>query len=338
MKLVLTLLFVSLSQGLHASGDHDHGAQEEHKHGSEKQTHDDHSDHVEESGHGEHGHGDENGHEGEHEEKITITDVGMGVSGINIQVAGPQTITRIVAVTGEIALNKDRVAHISPRFPGVVKTVHVKLGQRIKKGQTLAVVEANGSETNYSLKSRMNGTVIKQQLVRGQFIPTGHNAFQIADLSDVWLQLKVPEKYALAVQKGQSITLLDGSKKVAEAKIDYLAAVMHEDSQSRLVRAVLDNKSNQWRPGQFVKAKIKLGETVVSLAVTQDAIQSMNNRPVVFEEVETNTFQPREVSLGIKNSEWAEVTSGISKGMRYAATSSYILKADLMKSEAEHEH
>ena len=64
----------------------------------------------------------------------------------------------------------------------------------------------------------------------------------------------------------------------------------------------------------------------------------MNNRPVVFEEVKPNTFQPREVDLGIKNGEWIEVTSGIAKGVRYAATSSYILKADLMKSEAEHEH
>lgn len=336
MKLIFIIFSINVSFVLFAAGDHDHDHSrdngEEQKHSSENKRHEE--EHSE--GHGDEGDGHE--HEGEHEENIEISDVGMEVSGIQIQVAGPHKISQIATVSGEIALDKNRLAHISPRFPGLVRKVHVKLGQRVRKGQVLAVIEANGSEAIFSLKAQMSGTVIDKQLVRGQFLPSGHSAFKIADLTQVWLQLKVPEKYAMLVRKGQLVSILEGARAITSSKISYLASVMHEDSQSRVVRTILSNKSGQWRPGQFVRASITLDDIPVKLAVKRDAIQSMNNNPVIFEETKPNTFQPREVRLGIKNRDWIEVTSGISEGMRYAATSSYILKADLMKSEAEHEH
>jgi cobalt-zinc-cadmium efflux system membrane fusion protein len=99
--------------------------------------------HVEEqsSGDDEHGaeeHETENGHGAE----IELSAAEAEELGIEIATAGPGTIARTIDLPGEITLNGDQTVHIVPRVGGIVREVRGSLGDTVKEGELLAVIES----------------------------------------------------------------------------------------------------------------------------------------------------------------------------------------------------
>lgn len=99
------------------------------------------------SGGDEHGHQEEQEHAGEHGAEgheddgvIRFTDQQVGVAGITIATAGPVHLDTFIRMPGQIALNEDRTAHVTPRAAGAVSEVNATLGQQVRKDQVLASV------------------------------------------------------------------------------------------------------------------------------------------------------------------------------------------------------
>ena len=91
-------------------------------------------------GHDDHDEKKEAGQEG----KVEFTPQQIASSGVAIETAGPSQISTTVQLPGEIKFNEDRTAHVVPRVAGVVESVHVDLGQQVRKGQVLAVLASVG--------------------------------------------------------------------------------------------------------------------------------------------------------------------------------------------------
>ena len=100
---------------------------------------------------------------------------------------------------------------------------------------------------------------------------------------------------------------------------------------------VLDNRNGDWHPGQFVNATVRVAETNVSLAVKRSALQGFRDFTVVFAQVD-ETYEVRMLDLGRQDDSWVEVLGGIEPGVRYVTENSYLLKADVEKSGASHDH
>lgn len=288
---------------------------------------------------GGHGHGSHGSHE-EGDGLIRITDVGIETSGIVVRTAKETSLPLSLIANGYVVPNEYQTSYIRPRYSGIVRKVFAKLGQPVKKGEILATIEANGSETNFSVIAGFSGTIIEKDLIIGQFVSTSHVMFQVSDLKIVWVELSIPENYAKKMKQGirASITNWDGKDHYTESKISYLSSTIYEDSQSILARLELDNSTAKWRPGTFVEATIYLESALNVISVEKGAIQTLEENNVVFIEVEEGVFRPQPVRLGRSNPKDVEITSGLVAGDRYVASSSYILKADFLKSEASHEH
>src|ERR1700730_147546 len=93
---------------------------------------------------------------------IAVTEEARKKSGIVIEVAGPAVIRKVLKLNGKIGPNEERMVHVSPRFPGVVKSIAKRLGDDVKTGQALAVIESNESLQPYEVKSEIDGTIIKK--------------------------------------------------------------------------------------------------------------------------------------------------------------------------------
>ena len=76
---------------------------------------------------------------------------------------------------------------------------------------------------------------------------------------------------------------------------------------------------------------------MVPVAVSVDAIQTFRDWQVVFAQY-GDWFEVRPLELGRRDDQWVEVVTGLSVGERYAATNSFVLKAELGKSGASYEH
>ncbi|HZC34075.1 MAG TPA: efflux RND transporter periplasmic adaptor subunit, partial [Chthoniobacterales bacterium] len=252
---------------------------------------------------------------------------------LGVEVAGPAKIKTTIQLYGKIAMNEDAVVNVSPRFPGVVKTVSVRLGDTVQKGGVLAVVESNDSLRNYQVVSEIAGTIIRKDVTVGEVARDDKPIFTVADLSTVWIDFSVFPQDFKRLKLGQIVHIsFTGNTKPITGKIFYISPVGSENTQSLLARAVAQNSEGLLRPGLFVIGDLEVDEVQVGVAVRPAAIQSLNEKTVVFV-AEGNAFEAREVHLGIRDDSNVQVVSGISAGDRYVAANSFLLKAELGKGQ-----
>jgi len=119
--------------------------------------------------------------------------------------------------------------------------------------------------------------------------------------------------------------------------IIYVSPLIHEATRTGTARAVIPNEDRRWRPGMFVTADLVVESEEVAVLALEEAIQTIDNQPVVFVE-EPGGFEPRRVTLGRRNARRVEILSGLVPGDRYVAKGSFVLKAELGKAAAEHQH
>jgi len=219
-----------------------------------------------------------------------------------------------------------------------VKLVRKKLGDTVTKGEVLAVVESNDSLQPYEIKSEIDGTVIAKDVTLGEFVSGQEAIFTIANLGTVWADFNVYRRDFPLLRVGQTVPIDGGpGMETTEAKISYISPFGAENSQTMLARALVPNASGEWRPGIFVRGDVIVDAGEVPVAVKADALQTFRDWDVVFINV-GNLFEAAPVEIGRRDSEWVEIKSGLKPGTRYAADNSYIIKADIGKSGASHDH
>ncbi len=301
-----------------------------------------------EGGHGEHGGHDHGGHGeakgGEHEHEhgeeghVALTPEARKNANLKIEEAGSTKIQVLLPLYGKIAGNEETLAHVQPRFPGVVKEVRKRLGDSVVKGDLLAVVESNDSLRSYEIKSEVSGTVIQKDITLGEFVKNEDTIYTIADLTTVWVDLAVFRQDFRKLKVGQPVEIHPGAGEEAiQDKVAYISPFGTEGTQSMLARCVVPNPNGDLRPGLFVTAEIATGEVDAPVAVRLSAIQTLKEKNVVFV-AEGDAFEAREVELGTRDNANVEVLSGLLPGDKYVSDNSFILKAEIGKEEAEHEH
>lgn len=294
----------------------------------------------EEHEHGGHGHGEHGHDEHEHgkEGHVELSAEARKNANLKIEEAAGAKIQTLLPLYGKIASNEEALAHVQPRFPGVVKEVRKRLGDAVTKGDLLAVVESNDSLRSYDIKSEVTGTVIQKDITLGEFVKNEDTIYTIADLSTVWVDLVVFREDFKKLKVGQPVEIHPGAGEEAiQNKVAYISPFGTEGTQSMLARCVVPNPNGDLRPGLFVTAEISTGETDAPVAVKLAAIQTLKEKTVVFVE-EGDAFEAREVELGARDNTHVEVLSGLLPGDKYVSDNSFILKAELGKEEAEHEH
>ncbi len=315
-------------QSADAGGAHaEHG--DEHDHGKEGAGH-------EEEG-GDQGHSDHGDDEEAEKGKVHVSGAQRERFAIGVQSVGPGELDVGMELPGEVRPDGNRVAHIVPRFPGIVKEVRRNIGDSVRTGDVLAIVESSESLAPYPLTTLLDGTIIEKHLTRGEAIDREKQAFIIADLSTVWIDASVFQKDLDQIRIGQRVQVFaNQSTAAAEGKISYITPVVDAPTRTATARVVLPNTDGRWRPGMFVTVRV-LDPVQVSLIVQRNAVQTIDGKSVVFVETDDG-FAIRPVTLGRAGATQVEVLSGLTAGERYATTNTFLLKAEAGKGSAEHEH
>jgi cobalt-zinc-cadmium efflux system membrane fusion protein len=282
-----------------------------------------------------HGAGDKKeGHEeGGH---VELTPEQINTAGIRLVQAGPATIRETLPLYGVVAPNAERVLEVGARFPGVIRNVAKKVGDPVRQGETLATVESNESLQTYVVVAPITGVVTGRKANSGE--QTGDKIlFTVADLSTVWVELSLFPRDVAKVRVGQSVRVRGTEAKLsADGKVVYVAPFGSSANQTLTARVLLDNGKRRWTPGLYVTAQVTLAVTSVPLAVRNEAVQTVEERSVVFAQGKKG-FESRPVRLGRSDDEISEVLEGLKSGETYATSNSFILKAELGKGSAGHE-
>ena len=278
------------------------------------------------------------GHAKHADEGVALSDAKLAAAGIELEKAGPGVLHDSLLLNGILQPNQETLVQVTPRFPGVVREISKRIGNLVKKGDLLAKIESNQSLTVYDLVAPLAGTVIDRQVALGEHVGEQKPAFTIADLTSAWADFSIYRRDLNRVRLGDTVLIdvEDGGKSI-EAKISYIAPVGNSDTQSALARAVVGNEDNRLRPGLFVTGRVLLTAKPVGIAVKTSALQTFENRTVVFVR-SGEKFEARDVEIGDRDPEHVEITFGLFEGDLYAAKNSFVVKAEIAKGTASHDH
>jgi cobalt-zinc-cadmium efflux system membrane fusion protein len=210
------------------------------------------------------------------------------------------------------------------------------VGDQVRKGDTLAEVENSSSLQTYSVRAPISGTVLERRTNAGD-VAASDPLFVIGDIGSAQAELHVFPKDAGRIKPGQSVTVqLAGGDLVAQGKIDSFLPIAEAGTQALIARVVLPRDAS-FRPGMRVTASVDTSETQVPLAVRESGLQRFRDFTVVFAKY-GETYEVRMLELGRKDGDFVEVLGGIDPGENYVTANSFLIKADIEKSGASHDH
>ncbi|WP_230280632.1 efflux RND transporter periplasmic adaptor subunit [Croceicoccus sp. Ery15] len=272
-----------------------------------------------------------------YEGRVNISNATAEAAGITTETVGSQRVGETVELIGRVEIDPSGSAEVGAKFPGPVVSVHRNVGDAVAKGTLLAKVESSYSLQTYSIYAPIAG-VITQRNANVGTIAGESPLFVIANPSRTVATFPVFPRDMEKIRSGQPVQIsgLEGQRSQGSTIRDFLP-LADISSQSITARASLPNQDGYWRPGMAVRGMVTIDQRTVPLAVRTDAIQQFRDFRVVFAKI-GETYEVRMLELGQEGPEWTEVLGGIKPGTVYAAENSYVIKADIEKSGASHDH
>lgn len=206
------------------------------------------------------------------------------------------------------------------------------------KLSALGAGDSDGALNRYVLRAPFNGVVVEKHIAQGEAVKEDANVFLLSDLSSVWVEIVVTPKDLETVRVGETVRITSAANDTsATGKVSYVGNLLGEQTRTAKARVVITNPKLAWRPGLFVNAAVVRGEKNVPVSVAADAVQTVEGKTVVFVKVDKG-FKMQPVKTGDNDGKLVEIVDGLSAGAVYAATSSYVLKAEQGKGSAGHDH
>ena len=192
--------------------------------------------------------------------------------------------------------------------------------------------------SRYELRAPFDGMIVEKDITLGESVNTDDQIFIISDLSTVWADISVPANALSAVRVGSNAVIeATAFESSANGTVSYVGSLVGQQSRAATARVTLPNPEGVWRPGLFVKVQVGAGEASVPVAVSPDAIHTLEEKPVVFVRTD-HGFAAQPIVSGRSDSEAVEIKEGLQAGARYALDNSFIIKSELGKASASHAH
>ena len=192
--------------------------------------------------------------------------------------------------------------------------------------------------TKYVMRAPLSGTVVTRHLTRGEMVPTNREAFIIADVSIVWVDISIYAHDLERVEAGQTVTIITDGGVEADSSIAFVAPDVSEETRTANARVVLENTAMSLRPGMFVTARIAVADEPADLRVPATALQVHEGQDVVFVRGEDGKLRPQPVTLGRHNGNYVEVLAGLKTGDTVVTEGAFVVKSQLAKSDFDDGH
>lgn len=202
----------------------------------------------------------------------------------------------------------------------------------------------NASNGRYILKAPISGVISKKDLVIGENVQSASQLFTIDQLDQLWLEFIVPNAEIAGLSPNQKIEFKSlQTDKIYKAVIQTLNIEADAQTGRLQVRAKVQSSTAELRPNLMVNVLLQQPSDSTALRILQSAVQNVDGKNVVFiatQQEQQVEFHPTPIKLGqsSKDSQYIEVLSGLNQGQKYAAQGSFLLKSELEKGEASHEH
>jgi cobalt-zinc-cadmium efflux system membrane fusion protein len=273
-----------------------------------------------------------------YEGRTIITPDAARAGGVTTERAGSAYLGESLPLTGRIEITPEGQSEVHARYPGRVMAMSVQLGDRVRRGQVVARVESSESLQTYSITAPISGVIMAKNTNVGSITGGGDPMLVIGDPSQVHAEFFLYPRDAERVRVGQRVEVvsLAGDHRI-NAVIEAILPTADLTNQTLIAHVHLPSQSGAWRPGLGVRGTVQVATSEVPLAVQTKAIQPFRDFQVVYAKV-GNTYEVRMLELGRRTPEWTEVLGGLEAGTEYVVDGAFLIRADIDKSGASHDH
>ncbi len=183
------------------------------------------------------------------------------------------------------------------------------------------------------IRSPMDGVVIARNISVGQVVDTGFVAFEISNLSTIWVTAAVNQQDLPLIHQGATADVVTAGfpDQVFHGRVAMIGDTVDPETRTIPVRVVVPNPGTRLRPGMFASAHIAEPATRDAVFVPEDALQNVNGMPVVFATSDGLTFQARTVNVGTRSMGKAEIVDGLRPGDRIVVNGAFMVKSEMLK-------
>ncbi len=268
------------------------------------------------------------------EGRVHIKQAIANKAGIKTERAGAGEINQTITVYGKAVADTSKVSHIKARFAGIISQVNVAIGDKVKKGQILAIIESNESLNRYNITAPFSGTITSRHAAQGEQTED-QSLFTLANFDQVWAEFQIFPTQSQKISAGQTVTVSLGNRHTKSTLAHLIPSTNGQPFM--IARALVSNKNGLWTPGLLVEGRVTVQNIKSPLLINNLAIQLLNDEPVAFIKV-GEQYQARPLTLGLSDNNNTQILAGLKLGDEYVVQNSYLLKADLEKSGASHDH
>jgi membrane fusion protein, heavy metal efflux system len=192
------------------------------------------------------------------------------------------------------------------------------------------------------LRSPITGILNRIHVGIGEIVSPETTLFQVIDPEIVWLEARIPESSLarLRAADGALFELPDAPGNFIPIKGSMFLG-FEVDAGTRTVPLTFElrNVDHALRVGQFVRLHVATARAEETLSLPDSAIVEEAGRPVAFVQVSGETFEMRELVLGIRDGPWVQLLEGVEQGERVVTQGAYVVRLASMASELpEHGH
>lgn len=192
---------------------------------------------------------------------------------------------------------------------------------------------SKGGKPSHSITvtAPIDGQVLEKMVIDGMHIPAGEPLYKIVDLSEVWVLADVYEQDIGLLKPGQevSMTFTAFPAERVKGKVDFIYPNLSPQTRTAKVRIVLPNAEGKYRADMYVTAEFQApasGDPIVS--VPSSAILDSGKHQIVLIEKGEGRYEPREVKVGQRTSEYTEIEEGLKEGEKVVVSANFLIDAE----------
>jgi RND family efflux transporter MFP subunit len=192
-------------------------------------------------------------------------------------------------------------------------------------------IEASGTPSKaLTLVSPSTGVVLAKDVIEGQRVMHGARLYQIADLSEVWVEGDVFEQDLQYVRVGSQahieVSAYPGEHLMG--RVSFVYPTVEERSRTNRVRVTVANRGGRLKPGMFATVYFDAVAGTDVLTVPLGAVVVTGERNIVFVHHEDGTLMPHEVVLGTRARDRVQILSGLNAGETIVASANFLIDAE----------
>jgi len=185
----------------------------------------------------------------------------------------------------------------------------IEFNRKLKKGDLITKLKTR------NLIASFDGVVTKRDFSNDIKVSESSLLIQLEDTSTIYVDVDIPELYSSFIKENLNVDVKfsGNSEKIYSGVVDSTAGRIDVDTRSLAIRIKLENDNFEILPGSLLEIIVKYNERN-SMSIPDTSLIMEGNKTYVYKVAEDNVTNKTEIVIGIRDSGFIEVVSGLANG------------------------